>query len=66
MAQVKDAQSVKGKEPAAPQHKVIRTRKVNPVKQMLRWAYWLVLIGVIGIVLFTSFETGWSLYKGLH
>lgn len=61
MSQTKEQEKV-NKTPI-PQHVVVRKTRQNPVKQMLRWVYWLVLIGVIIAVVFTSLDAGLSLYK---
>ncbi len=63
MSLTKEQQEIK-KTPI-PRHIVVRKTRTNPVKVMLRWVYWLVLIGVIGAVIFTSFQAGMSMYKGL-
>jgi hypothetical protein len=44
----------------------VRKSRQNPVKQMLRWVYWLVLIGVIAVVVITSLDAGMTMYKGLN
>jgi hypothetical protein len=49
-----------------PRHVVVRKSRQNPVKQMLRWVYWLVLIGVIAVVVITSLDAGMTMYKGLN
>ena len=64
MSLIKEPQQ-KSKQTAATQHVVVRKTKSNPVKVMLRWVYWLVLIGVLTVVVITSVHTGMSMYKGL-
>ncbi|MBU0910970.1 MAG: hypothetical protein KKF22_00345 [Gammaproteobacteria bacterium] len=63
MSLIKEQQE-SSKKSAIPRHVVVRKSRANPTKVMLRWMYWLVLIGVIAIVVMTSFEAGMSMYKG--
>jgi hypothetical protein len=63
MSFIKDQQESTRKT-AIPRHVVVRKTRANPVKVMLRWLYWLVLIGVITAVVVTSLEAGISMYKG--
>jgi hypothetical protein len=63
MSLIKEQQQ-NSKKTAIPRHVVVRKNRANPIKVMLRWMYWLVLIGVIAIVMMTSFEAGLSMYKG--
>ena len=56
-------QQESSKKTAIPRHVVVRKTRKSPIKVMLRWMYWLVLIGVIAIVVMTSFEAGMSMYK---
>ncbi|KKL00206.1 hypothetical protein EIK76_00675 [Rheinheimera mesophila] len=63
MSLIKEQQQ-NSKKTAIPRHVVVRKTRKNPIKLMLRWVYWLVLIGVIAIVVMTSFEAGMSMYKG--
>lgn len=51
------------KKTAIPRHVVVRKTRSNPVKVMLRWVYWLVLIGVITAVVVTSLDAAMSMYK---
>ncbi len=64
MSLIKEQQN--SKKSAIPRHVVVRKTRENPVKVMLRWVYWLILIGVIAIVVMTSFDAGISMYKGGH
>lgn len=63
MSLIKEQQQ-SSKKAAIPRHVVVRKSRENPVKVMLRWVYWLVLIGVILVVVMTSFDAGMSMYKG--
>ncbi len=63
MSLIKEQQQ-NSKKAAIPRHVVVRKTRENPVKVMLRWVYWLILIGVIAIVVMTSFEAGILMYKG--
>jgi hypothetical protein len=63
MSLIKEQQE-SSKKTTIPRHVVVRKSRTNPTKVMLRWMYWLVLIGVIAIVVMTSFEAGLSMYKG--
>jgi hypothetical protein len=65
MSLIKEQQQNSKKTPI-PRHIVVRKTRENPVKVMLRWVYWLILIGVIAIVVMTSFDAGISMYKGGH
>jgi hypothetical protein len=58
-------QQESNKKTTIPHHVVVRKTRSNPVKVMLRWVYWLVLIGVICFVVVTSFDAGMAMYKGL-
>lgn len=62
MSLIKEQQE-SSKKTAIPRHAVVRKTRKSPIKVMLRWMYWLVLIGVITIVVMTSFEAGMSMYK---
>lgn len=57
-------QKERTKKTPIPRHVVVRKTRSNPVKVMLRWMYWLVLLGVIAIVVVISFEAGMTMYKG--
>ncbi len=63
MSLIKEQQQ-NSKKAAIPRHVVVRTSRANPVKVMLRWIYWLILIGVILVVVMTSFDAAMSMYKG--
>jgi len=63
MSLIKEQQQ-NSKKTAIPRHVVVRKVRQNPVKTMLRWAYWLILIGVIAVVVITSFDAGIKMYKG--
>lgn len=63
MSQLKEQE--KPSKTPIPRHVVVRKTRQNPVKLMLRWVYWLVLIGVLTVVVITSLDAGLSLYKGL-
>ncbi|WP_127023090.1 hypothetical protein [Rheinheimera mangrovi] len=65
MSLIKEQQQNSKKTPI-PRHVVVRKIRPNPVKTMLRWTYWLVLIGVIAVVVITSFDAGIDMYKGLN
>ncbi|MDF3126642.1 hypothetical protein [Rheinheimera sp. 1928-s] len=65
MSLIKEQQQNSKKTPI-PRHVVVRKTRPNPVKTMLRWVYWLILIGVIAVVVITSFEAGMGMYKGLN
>lgn len=47
-----------------PRHVVVRKVRPNPIKMLLRWTYWLVLIGVLAVVVITSLDAGIKMYKG--
>lgn len=71
LLQVKVMSSVKEplektKKTPIPDYVVVRKTRVNPVKVMLRWLYWLLLIGVTAAVVLSSLDTGLSMYKGLN
>lgn len=58
---IREQQSQAAKAPSERlQPRIVRK---NPVKVMLRWIYWLLLIGVVLAVLISSLDTGLSLYR---
>jgi hypothetical protein len=40
----------------------IKRSRTSPVKVFLRLMYWSITLTIIGIVLYISFEAGWTLY----
>lgn len=63
MSLIKEQQESSKKTPI-PRHVVVRKVRPNPVKVLLRWTYWLVLIGVLAVVVITSLDAGIKMYKG--
>ncbi|MBY0419564.1 MAG: hypothetical protein K2W88_16050 [Pararheinheimera sp.] len=63
MSLIKEQQDSAKKTPI-PRHVVVRKVRPNPVKVLLRWTYWLVLIGVLVVVVVTSLDAGIKMYKG--
>ena len=63
MSLIKEQQESSKKTPI-PRHVVVRKVRPNPVKVLLRWTYWLVLIGVLAVVVVTSLDAGIKMYKG--
>ncbi|OBP15006.1 hypothetical protein A5320_06280 [Rheinheimera sp. SA_1] len=49
--------------PAAVIKKVVRKERVSMTKLMLRWAYWLIILAVVGVVGFVIFEAAWLWYS---
>ena len=49
--------------PAAVTKKVVRKERVSMTKLMLRWAYWLIILAVVGVVGFVIFEAAWLWYS---
>lgn len=49
--------------PAAVIKKVVRKERVSMTKLMLRWAYWLIILAVVGVVGFVIFEAAWIWYS---
>ena len=47
---------------AAVVKKVVRKERVSMTKLMLRWAYWLIILAVVGVVGFVIFEAAWIWY----
>jgi cell division septal protein FtsQ len=43
--------------------KVVRKERVSMTKLMLRWAYWLIILAVVGVVGFVIFEAAWIWYS---
>jgi cell division septal protein FtsQ len=48
--------------PTAEKRKVVRKVRVSMTKLMLRWAYWLIILSVIGVIGFVIFEAAWIWY----
>ncbi len=42
--------------------KVVRKERVSMTKLMLRWAYWLIILAVVGVIGFVIFEAAWIWY----
>jgi hypothetical protein len=63
MSLIKEQEESSKKTPI-PRHVVVRKVRPNPVKVLLRWTYWLVLIGVLAVVVITSLDAGIKMYKG--
>lgn len=42
--------------------KVVRKERLSVTKLMLRWAYWLIITAVVGVVGFVIFEAAWIWY----
>ncbi len=42
---------------------VVKRTRTSPVKVFLRAVYWLIILSVVAIVLYISFEAGWMIYK---
>lgn len=63
MSLIKEQEESSKKTPI-PRHVVVRKVRPNPVKVLLRWTYWLVLIGVLVVVVVTSLDAGIKMYKG--
>mgnify|MGYP000701505174 CR=1 FL=1 len=49
--------------PAAVIKKVVRKERVSLTKLMLRWAYWLIILAVVGVIGFVVFEAAWLWYS---
>lgn len=49
--------------PAPVIKKVVRKERVSMTKLMLRWAYWLIILAVVGVVGFVIFEAAWLWYS---
>lgn len=49
--------------PAAVIKKVVRKERVSMTKLMLRWAYWLIILAVVGVIGFVIFEAAWLWYS---
>jgi len=49
--------------PAAVMKKVVRKERVSMTKLMLRWAYWLIILAVVGVIGFVVFEAAWIWYS---
>lgn len=43
--------------------KVVRKERVSLTKLMLRWAYWLIILAVVGVIGFVVFEAAWLWYS---
>ena len=43
--------------------KVVRKERVSMTKLMLRWAYWLIILAVVGVIGFVIFEAAWLWYS---
>jgi len=48
--------------PTAEKRKVVRKVRLSMTKLMLRWAYWLIILSVIGVIGFVIFEAAWIWY----
>jgi cell division septal protein FtsQ len=49
--------------PTAEKRKVVRKVRLSMTKLMLRWAYWLIILSVIGVIGFVIFEAAWIWYS---
>lgn len=47
---------------SAPVKKMVRKQKLSLTKMILRWCYWLILLGIFGVVLYIGGYTGWVIY----